>query len=366
MRRVGILLVLALLGIVSSPAQAVMNCELGSVRVTRNGGKQICVNDPVYGGRWVRVSSTTTTTTTTTTVPSAPIAPSLSFSSPSCGTVELSWSGFKPDTGWYSVQFTGGWDPDFRSYFMRNVREPRLRMGGFQNGGRYFFRVFVMRADWDGYWHRDENVTPHSNVLDVALESCAPPATTTTTTTTLPVASCAGGGTCVVGDTGPGGGIVFYVNPSGFACGPTLASTCKYLEAAPTSGTSAWSDTGYQWSAEQNTAVGADASGTAVGTGYKNTQAMLAQNSTAGYAGTVSRAYRGPNNLSDWYLPSKDELNALFAQRATVGGFSPVFYSTSTEFSGTVAWMQAFTTGAQTVAINKANFPYVRPIRAFG
>ncbi|MBJ7294354.1 MAG: hypothetical protein JHC78_12520, partial [Ilumatobacteraceae bacterium] len=49
--------------------------------------------------------------------------------------------------------------------------------------------------------------------------------------------SCATGGTCKVGDTGPGGGIVFYVAPKTFiqraATGSMCKLDCKYLEAAP-------------------------------------------------------------------------------------------------------------------------------------
>ena len=40
-------------------------------------------------------------------------------------------------------------------------------------------------------------------------------------------------GVYVVGDTGPGGGIIFYVASTPFKCGPTRAATCTYLEAAP-------------------------------------------------------------------------------------------------------------------------------------
>ncbi len=53
--------------------------------------------------------------------------------------------------------------------------------------------------------------------------------------------TCAEGGVCVVGNIGPGGGVVFYVHPSGtFTCGATLELTCTYLEAAPTTGIAAW------------------------------------------------------------------------------------------------------------------------------
>jgi len=57
--------------------------------------------------------------------------------------------------------------------------------------------------------------------------------------------TCATGGTCVVGDTGPGGGIVFYVDSAGFTCGPTLGATCYNLEMAPTAGAAAWTDQQY-------------------------------------------------------------------------------------------------------------------------
>ena len=45
--------------------------------------------------------------------------------------------------------------------------------------------------------------------------------------------------TYAVGNTGPGGGKIFYVAATPFACGPTLAASCTYLEAAPASGTDA-------------------------------------------------------------------------------------------------------------------------------
>jgi hypothetical protein len=52
--------------------------------------------------------------------------------------------------------------------------------------------------------------------------------------------ACSDGGACEIGDVGPGGGTVFYVEQSGsFQCGPTLNLTCQYLEVAPTSGVTA-------------------------------------------------------------------------------------------------------------------------------
>jgi hypothetical protein len=184
-------------------------------------------------------------------------------------------------------------------------------------------------------------------------------------TFTITTATCAMGGACIVGNTGPGGGTVFYVHASGtFACGATLASTCKYLEAAPTSGTSAWTDASYAWSGN-TTGENLNARGTAVGSGYKNTAAMVAQNSTANRAGTIARAYRGPNNLSDWYLPSKDELNQLYIKRATVGGFVSNDYWSSSEAYSLETQYQNFSVGTQS-NLAKYYTLYVRPVRAFG
>jgi uncharacterized repeat protein (TIGR02543 family) len=179
-------------------------------------------------------------------------------------------------------------------------------------------------------------------------------------------ASCAQGGTCVVGDTGPGGGKVFYVAAGTFACGPALASTCKYLEAAPTTGTNAWTDNIYAWSGNTTTEIGAAAQGTSIGTGYRNTEAMVAQSSTAERAGTITRAYRGPNNLTDWYLPSRDELNELYTQRTSLGIASTGEYWSSTEpFSATSARYIWFFNGTQ-LTTAKSTSLIVRPIRAFG
>ena len=166
-----------------------------------------------------------------------------------------------------------------------------------------------------------------------------------------------------LGQTGPGGGKIFYVAPTGttFAGGPTLNLACTYLEAAPTSGTAAWSDSGYAWSANTSTEVTTDS---AIGTGYKNTLAMVSQDSTAGKAGTISRAYRGPNNNTDWFLPSKDELNQLYTNRASVGGFVGNEYWSSFEYGGWNVWFQFFDSGNQSLS-SKGTITYVRPIRAF-
>jgi hypothetical protein len=188
-------------------------------------------------------------------------------------------------------------------------------------------------------------------------------------TVTLTGTNCDGSTlTCQVGDIGPGGGKIFYVAPTTFtqlgATGFMCSTACKYLEAASTSGTNAWTaGSTYAWSAITDTAIGT--TGAAIGTGFKNTLEMVSQSNTAGKAGTASRAYRGPNNLTDWFLPSKDELNQIYLRRAIVGDFSGYSYWSSTERSAANAWLQNSGDGNQ-LDNGKSGEAWVRPIRAFG
>ena len=50
---------------------------------------------------------------------------------------------------------------------------------------------------------------------------------------------------------------------------------------------------------------------------------------------------------SGWYLPSKDELNRLYSNKAAIGGFSDVGYWSSTECIARYAWEQDFDGGYQ-------------------
>jgi hypothetical protein len=205
--------------------------------------------------------------------------------------------------------------------------------------------------------------------------------------------------TCQVGDTGPGGGKIFYVadgtfTSTGSACNTNGAggiSTCKYLEAAPISGINAWTDATYAWSGNTSVEIGTTARGTAIGTGYANTLAIVGQTSggnTADKAATKARAYRGPNNLSDWFLPSKDELNQMCKwQRGITGaaltnlttvctggilnsglgaaGFVADYYWSSSEGNANGAGFQGFSDGGQGNGFKGTTTYYVRPVRAF-
>ena len=196
----------------------------------------------------------------------------------------------------------------------------------------------------------------------ITKDSVAPTPTATTETITA-----GNSGVFSLGSTGPGGGKVFHVSSSGFACGPTLSQTCHYLEAAPTSGASAWSD-GIRdtvWSGNTNTATGA--TGTAIGTGYKNTLAIISQNNTSNRAASKAQSYRGPNNFSDWYLPSKDELFEMYSRQSDLSiapGPSNDYWSSS-ESSATKAWYYYMGSATWNNDTSKGDRLYVRAIRAF-
>lgn len=153
-----------------------------------------------------------------------------------------------------------------------------------------------------------------------------------------------------VGDVGPAGGIVF-ITPS-----TPGNSTGQYFEVAPLA-----SEAAREWALPRV----AGASGTEIGTGATNTEAIARQengaiNSAAEYASEYS-----VNGFSDWFLPSKDELFELYKNRDKIDGFSTSFYWSSTESSGNNAWLQSFEDGTQAGDASKGSRLYARPVRAF-
>ena len=155
-----------------------------------------------------------------------------------------------------------------------------------------------------------------------------------------------------------GGGVVFWVDPSDNRHGLIAAIEDQ--------------SSGIRWYNGSYVTTGATA--TTVGTGSANTDAIIAaQGATeTSYAAGVARAYTG-GGFTDWFLPSKDELNQMYTNKATInttasanGGsnFSNNYYWSSTEFNNYVAWRQYFTNGGQGNT-NKGNTYGVRAVRAF-
>jgi hypothetical protein len=186
--------------------------------------------------------------------------------------------------------------------------------------------------------------------------------------------SCAGGGTCIVGDTGPGGGTVYYVAPSTFACGPTLAITCKYLEAAPQNWNTYIPEPSSVWSTITTGSI--SAGGTAIGTGFKNTLAIISKGAGTSPAGERVRAYQGvgPVPVSDWYMASIDEIQVMFQSVGSLGFYSYTYASSSEEWDSTFNRYNILYY-SQGGGGNRSSFPkvssgspimvVVKPVRAF-
>ncbi|MDR0320505.1 MAG: InlB B-repeat-containing protein [Treponema sp.] len=173
-----------------------------------------------------------------------------------------------------------------------------------------------------------------------------------------------------VGDTGHGGGKIFYRIETGFNLytGSTDADNnyikAYYLEAAPEDAAT----TRLRWS----TATGAPYiqipyRGTAIGSGRKNTSVILALDATAP-AALACHEYEN-NGMTDWFLPSLSELEELSRQRSVIGNLvnDPAGYGywTSTE---SVPSSKAYAPKPYSFSTSSSekNFDYhVRAIRAF-
>jgi hypothetical protein len=152
------------------------------------------------------------------------------------------------------------------------------------------------------------------------------------------------------------GGIVFWVDGTG-----------EHGLVADTADITDFSNQ-IEWSNGINYKV-TNASGDGVGSGEMNTMLIIAQQTADNTAGTFAalqctNLIRG--SYGDWYLPSKEELNLMYINlhSSGIGSFQDLDYWSSTEFSGTDAWMQDFINGALRHEV-KGNKCSVRAIRTF-
>jgi len=164
-----------------------------------------------------------------------------------------------------------------------------------------------------------------------------------------------------IGDTGPGGGKIFYRDETGFTLYQTAADTtgitAHYLEVVP-------ADMGVHWWASSWDYANIDIAGTetAIGTGMKNTAIILSIDIDAPAAKACNDSTAG--GKTDWFLPSKDELNELYVQRNIFADLSSSSYWSSSQSDSTSAWSQDFRNGNQ-ISNGKSGAPQVRAVRAF-
>jgi len=169
-----------------------------------------------------------------------------------------------------------------------------------------------------------------------------------------------------IGKLGPGGGTIFYVSASGFTVTGTGSFTAYYLEAAPIN-----QATSFPWCAHDGSCL--PNTDTAIGTGKANTAAILANGFHIIDDGNNAAAARVCANITiggktDWFLPSKDELNEMYKARTHLEISEGRFWSSSQYVSyGTSgnAWGKDFADGSESTASKVFGRLDVRAIRAF-
>jgi hypothetical protein len=80
-------------------------------------------------------------------------------------------------------------------------------------------------------------------------------------------------------------------------------------------------------------------------------------------AAKACNEYRN-GSKTDWFLPSKDELNQLYENRTSVGNMGTSMYWSSSQSSNHHACFQRFSDGNK-YNYHKFNIFSVRPVRAF-
>jgi hypothetical protein len=156
-----------------------------------------------------------------------------------------------------------------------------------------------------------------------------------------------------IGDTGPAKGIVFYDKG-------VFSDGWRYLEAYPT-------ETGYnvQWGAYKYDVPGTEP---VIGSGKRNTELIIEiirQVGGARQAAQLCASFEF-NGFSDWFLPSKDELDMMYKNLKLInlGNFTKDKYWSSTQFTKDMAYNLGFNNGKSDRS-HKDKSCNVRPIRAF-
>jgi hypothetical protein len=166
----------------------------------------------------------------------------------------------------------------------------------------------------------------------------------------------------VIGSLGPAGGHIFYDKGS-------LSDDWRYMEVAPTC-----SEFNAEWGTYRLDV--ADTQMT-IGSGKKNTELIIEKLSRLGESGRATQMCKvlNINGFSDWFLPSKDELNLVYEElhKRSIGGFGQGtnevswmnwFYWSSSQGYTDNAWYQCFASGYQ--GSNYKNYRNrVRAVRCF-
>ena len=183
---------------------------------------------------------------------------------------------------------------------------------------------------------------------------------------------------CSLGDIGPGGGMVFYAGAPFTMAGATCNTSCRYLEWAPVSWASTQSQNGSfnvpgtattdarSGLMPLNLLVGTS---TSLGSGLNNT--ILMSNAVGSGTSSTNPAkaallYAGnDSSAGQWFLPSRDELVALYQSSVrSRGNFQALNLWSSSEVNSVNNYQVSMGDGAVT-AESRGIPKLFRPIRAF-
>jgi len=239
--------------------------------------------------------------------------------------------------------------------------------GGSFQGGSGFLGSTVTSSSSSFTVNFTTPVALASNVAKITLQSL-PHAT----------GNCVTENICALGDTGPGGGTVFYVGAAFTMTGATCNTSCRYLEWAPVS----WASTQSQNASfnvpgtsttdaratlmPSNLLVGTS---TSFGSGLNNTSLManaVGSGTSSSNAAKAALLYAASDSSAgQWFLPSRDELVALYQSSVrSRGNFQALNLWSSSEVSSVNNYQVSMDTGDVT-AENRGIPKLFRPIRAF-
>ncbi len=253
--------------------------------------------------------------------------------------------------------------------------------GTFPNGATITIPTTGTYAGQIQVWYEAEYTTVGSTelLIDIAgyyeLASTGPagPAGTNGTNATVAITQlsvCDGtdAGTvadelCKIGMTGPGGGLIFFVDYNDQYASFCATGDCNYLEASPANETSG------AWCSDTSTGLGLTGwDKSAVGAGRTNTTTAYTTCTTGAVQTAVDYTAPSFNGVAkdDWWLGSIGEMMLMYTnlRQAGVGGFSTGYYWSSSGNDNVNAWAQSFGVGLQNTS-TKSVTNFVRPVRAF-
>ncbi len=158
----------------------------------------------------------------------------------------------------------------------------------------------------------------------------------------------------VIGDIFEGGRIAYILQPGDRDYDPT--TTHGLIAAMSDQSTYVW------WL--NGTLIQTYQTNTAIGDGYMNTSIIDILQGSGTYAASIC-THCTDGGYTDWFLPSKYELNKLYVNRYAIGGFNmTASYWSSSEVGASFAWAESFNYGTMGSSFKYA-YLHVRAIRRF-